>query len=360
ADLIVDALRHWAIDMGVDGFRFDLASIMSRGQHGEVLTSPSVLERISHDPVLSGCKLIAEPWDAAGLYQVGQFGHQWVEWNDQFRNDIRRFVRSEPGLVPALAARVGGSRDIFGGANRSVNFVTCHDGYTLNDLVSYQGKHNLANGEDNRDGTNENFSWNCGEEGPSQDPTVRALRARQAKNHLVLLLLSAGVPMLLAGDERRHTQFGNNNAYCQDNALTWLNWSWDLESRSLLELIKTLVKVRKSPVFDGFFRSSSDVISIFRTFESVDDWRGAEFGMVLELQRRDDRALLLVNNHWEPRLVQLPESDTAWVYVFDTADASHISSEAEPPTTVAGDLTEYHVESRSIALVVNRDYELSA
>ena len=223
--LIIDCLRYWVEEMHVDGFRFDLASVLSRDEWGQPLKSPQTLWTIESDPLLAGTKIIAEAWDAAGLYQVGSFiGHRWAEWNGQFRDDVRRFVKSDRGAVPKLAARLAASPDLYPQPdrepNRSINFITCHDGFTLNDLVSYNVKHNAANGQRNADGPDTNFSWNCGVEGPIDDPAIEALRQRQIKNLLAILFLSQGTPMLLMGDEVCRTQRGNNNAYCQDNALS--------------------------------------------------------------------------------------------------------------------------------------------
>ena len=228
--MIVDCLRYWVQEMHVDGFRFDLASILSRDASGHPLPNPPVLWDIESDPALAGTKLIAEAWDAAGLYQVGSFvGDAWKEWNGRFRDDVRDFFRGEPGSLRRVADRMVGSPEIYGHkqreAEQSVNFVTCHDGFTLNDLVSYNQKHNEANGEDNRDGANDNRSWNCGVEGPTDDPAVEKLRNRQVKNFLTVTLMSLGVPMILMGDEVRRTQRGNNNAYCQDNEISWFDWT---------------------------------------------------------------------------------------------------------------------------------------
>ncbi|OIP93617.1 MAG: glycogen debranching enzyme GlgX [Syntrophobacteraceae bacterium CG2_30_61_12] len=227
--LIVDSLRYWVREMHVDGFRFDLASILSRDQQGRPLENPPVLWDIESDPALAGTKLIAEAWDAAGLYQVGRFvGDSWKEWNGQFRDDVRSFLRGDNGYASRMASRLLGSPDLYGGQQRepeqSINFITCHDGFTLNDLVSYRRKHNEANGEGNRDGTDDNRGWNCGAEGPSSDPAVETLRNRQVKNFLTVLLMSLGAPMLLMGDEVRRSQQGNNNAYCQDNEVSWFDW----------------------------------------------------------------------------------------------------------------------------------------
>ncbi len=228
--MILDSLRYWVVEMRVDGFRFDLASILARDEQGRVLPNPPVLWDIETDPLLAGTKLIAEAWDAAGLYQVGSFvGDSWKEWNGRFRDDARDFFRGEPGALRRFADRLVGSPGIFAHEHRepeqSVNFVTCHDGFTLNDLVSYNSKHNEANGEMNQDGSNDNKSWNCGIEGPTDDPGVDDLRNRQVKNFLTATMLSIGVPMFLMGDECRHTQRGNNNPWCQDNDTSWLDWS---------------------------------------------------------------------------------------------------------------------------------------
>ena len=227
--MIVDSLRYWVQEMHVDGFRFDLASILTRDSSGQSMANPPVLWDIETDPVMAGTKFIAEAWDAAGLYQVGSFiGDSWKEWNGRFRDDIRSFFRSENGTVTRLADRFLGSPEIYGHkkreAEQSVNFVTCHDGFTLNDLVSYEHKYNEANGEDNRDGGDDNRSWNCGVEGPTDDPAIEKLRNKQVKNFLTVTLLALGVPMVLMGDEVRRTQRGNNNAYSQDNEISWFDW----------------------------------------------------------------------------------------------------------------------------------------
>ncbi len=229
-DLIMTCLRFWVAEMHVDGLRFDLASVLGRDRKGNVLIEPPIIEMIAEDGVLADTKLIAEPWDAGGLYQVGlfPFGRRWSEWNARFRDDVRRFWRGDEGMAGELATRLCGSADLYEGSGRlphhSVNFITCHDGFTLWDLVSYNEKHNEANGENNRDGGDANFSWNCGVEGPTRDPSVLRLRRRQAKNLFATLLLSQGVPMILAGDEFLRTQQGNNNAWCQDNEVSWVNW----------------------------------------------------------------------------------------------------------------------------------------
>ncbi len=229
-DFIVDCLRYWVMEMHVDGFRFDLASILGRGEDGSVLQNPPLLERLAYDPVLANIKLIAEAWDAGGLYQVGSFPSwgRWAEWNGIFRDDIRKFVKGDAGMTSPLATRLLGSPDLYLSSARepyhSINFMTCHDGFTMNDLVCYNEKHNLANGESNSDGTSANYSWNCGAEGSTDDAAINQLRLQQQKNFAAILLVSHGVPMILAGDEMGRTQQGNNNAYCQDNEISWIDW----------------------------------------------------------------------------------------------------------------------------------------
>ncbi|GAN33033.1 MAG: glycogen debranching enzyme GlgX [Candidatus Brocadia sp. AMX2] len=248
--MIVDSLRYWVEEMHVDGFRFDLASILARDVSGHLMPNPPVLWDIESDPVLAGTKIIAEAWDAAGLYQVGSFvGDSWKEWNGRFRDDARSFFRGQDGSVTRFADRLMGSPQIYGHENReveqSVNFVTCHDGFTLNDLVSYNSKHNEANREGNRDGSDDNLSWNCGVEGPTDDPAVEKLRNRQVKNFLTVTMLSLGVPMILMGDEVRRTQHGNNNAYCLDNEISWFDWTLVTKHADLHRFVKLLIARRR-------------------------------------------------------------------------------------------------------------------
>jgi isoamylase len=246
---IVDCLEFWVREMHVDGFRFDEGSILARGQNGAPLAHPPVVWSIELSDCLRDTLIIAEAWDAAGLYQIGYFpGYRWAEWNGRYRDDVRRFVKGDPGLIGAVAARMAGSADIYQASGHlpinSVNFVTCHDGFTLNDLVSYNDKHNEPNGEGNRDGINENLSWNCGWEGEADDAAIEALRERQIKNFAAILMMSRGVPMIVAGDEVRRTQKGNNNAYCQDNEISWFDWRLVEKNRSLLRFWKMLIAAR--------------------------------------------------------------------------------------------------------------------
>jgi glycogen operon protein len=255
--LIRDSLQYWVEEMHVDGFRFDLAAVLSRDGTGRPLVSPPILWDIETDPILSGTKLIAEAWDAAGLYQVGTFfGDHWKEWNGQFRDDVRAFVKGDPGYSGKLGPRFLASPDIYGHKQhepeQSINFVTCHDGFTLNDLVSYNEKHNLANNEQSRDGDNHNLSWNCGVEGETDDPAVEQLRKRQIKNFFTINLLALGVPMILMGDEVRRTQGGNNNAYCQDNEISWFDWTLLKKHADVHRFVKRLIDFRQSlPVREG-------------------------------------------------------------------------------------------------------------
>ncbi|MFN8460066.1 MAG: glycogen debranching protein GlgX, partial [Anaerolineae bacterium] len=253
-DFIMDCLRYWVHDMHVDGFRFDLATSLTRDRYGQILGDPPLTARIAEDPLLRAAKIIAEPWDVGG-YQVGYFpGGRWAEWNDRYRDDIRRYWRSDYGMVGALATRLAGSADLYynngRSPNHSINFITAHDGFTLNDLVSYNFKHNEANGENNHDGNSNNLSYNYGVEGPTNDPEIEAVRSRQIKNFLATLMLSQGTPMLLGGDEFRRTQAGNNNAYCQHNEISWFDWSLVKKHAEVHRFARHVIALRQAhPVF---------------------------------------------------------------------------------------------------------------
>lgn len=331
--LIMDCLRYWVQEMHVDGFRFDLASILSRGEDGRPLENPPILWAIESDPVLANTKLIAEAWDAAGLYQVGSFiGDRWAEWNGQYRDNVRQFVRSDPGMVGALASGLVGSSDIYPKPgrepHRSINFITAHDGFTLNDLVSYNEKHNLANGEDNRDGTNGNYSWNCGVEGPSHDPSIEHLRLQQMKNLMTILLVSQGTPMLLMGDEVRNTQFGNNNAYCQDSELSWFNWE-DVERHSAMRRFVThLVRFNQTHrVFheEQFWTApGGPQFSWHGVHLHQPDWGHYSHTLAFELFDPADggeHMYVLLNAFWESLEFELPTPGPGkhWYRVVDTA-----------------------------------------
>ena len=335
--MIQDSLRYWVTQMHVDGFRFDLASILSRDEEGHPLPNPPILWDIESDPVLAGTKLIAEAWDAAGLYQVGTFiGERWQEWNGRFRDDVRRFVRGDNSSVPAIATRLLGSPDLYGHeereAEQSINFVTCHDGFTLNDLVSYNRKHNEANGEDNRDGSDENLSWNCGMEGPTDDATIEALRNRQVKNFFTLTLLAAGTPMILMGDEIRRTQQGNNNAYSQDSELSWFDWTLLERHGDLHRFLKALneFRQRRDTVAEANRLSLNEVLRRARIeWHGValnrPDWSDHSHSLAFTVRSLGGRFLLhgMLNAYWEPLAFELPPlapgSGQNWRRCIDTA-----------------------------------------
>jgi glycogen operon protein len=249
--MILDCLRYWVTTYRVDGFRFDLASILGRDENGAPMVSPPLLQAMAFDPILGDVKLIAEAWDAGGLYQVGSFPawNRWAEWNGRYRDDMRRYIKGDEGMAQAAALRLTGSKDLYdtqARRNASVNFLTCHDGFTLHDLYAYNDKHNEKNGWNNTDGANDNNSWNCGVEGETDDPGVNALRERMVRNAITLLMCSRGIPMFLAGDEFGNTQHGNNNAYCQDNATSWLDWSLLEKNRGLFEFFRYMIRFRKA------------------------------------------------------------------------------------------------------------------
>ncbi|MBW8364677.1 MAG: glycogen debranching protein GlgX [Rhizobium sp.] len=277
-DHILGALRHWVVEMHVDGFRFDLASILGRDGTGRLLASAPLLERIAEDPILRDVKLIAEAWDAADAYEVGSFSERrWAEWNGRYRDDVRRFWRGDDGMRGLFASRLCGSADIYAqsgkGPEASINFITCHDGFTLNDLVSYRAKHNAANGEDNRDGTDANFSDPCGSEGASTDPAIEAMRSRQTRNFLLTLLISRGVPMLLGGDEFRRTQGGNNNAWCQDNETSWVDWRLLERNGDLHRFVREMLAFRRAhPVLSRERFYTEAEIQWFGPDGNVPDW----------------------------------------------------------------------------------------
>ena len=337
--MILDSLRYWVTEMHVDGFRFDLASILARDASGHVLPNPPVLWDIESDPSLAGTKLIAEAWDAAGLYQVGGFvGDNWKEWNGRFRDDVRDFFRGAEGAVRRIADRMIGSPEIFGHeqreAEQSVNFVTCHDGFTLNDLVSYNTKHNEANGEGNNDGCNDNRSWNCGVEGRSDDPAIEKLRNQQVKNFLTVTMLSLGVPMILMGDEARHTQRGNNNAYCQDNEVSWFDWTLLDKHADIFRFVKLLNARRllRTTVHEEQRRSLSQLIcEAAKAWHGVrlnqPDWSDRSHTLAFTAELKQDGLLFhfILNAFWEPLDFELPGSpddSDQWRRWIDTACAS--------------------------------------
>jgi glycogen operon protein len=341
--LIMDSLRYWTLEMHVDGFRFDLASALARELH-DVDRLSTFFELVQQDPVVSQVKLIAEPWDVGiGGYQVGNFPPLWTEWNGKYRDTVRDFWRGRPATLPEFASRLTGSSDLYETSGRrpvaSINFVTCHDGFPLADLVTYNGKHNEANGEENRDGTDDNRSWNCGAEGPAEDPQIAELRSRQERNFLVTLFCSQGVPMLLSGDEIGRTQGGNNNAYCQDNEASWVDWSRAAGERDLLAFTERLAELRRRhPVFRRrrFFRPG-DIQWLTPTGQEMteSDWQAGyaksvavllDGSAISEPDPRgcpvtDNKFLMLFNAGVEPITFTLPEPHLGgeWTVVVDTA-----------------------------------------
>jgi glycogen operon protein len=374
--LVMDSLRYWIGDMHVDGFRFDLASALARELH-DVDQLSTFFDLVQQDPVVSQVKLIAEPWDVGeGGYQVGNFPPLWTEWNGKYRDTVRDFWRGHPDTLPEFASRLTGSSDLYATSGRrpvaSINFVTCHDGFTLHDLVSHDNKHNEANGEGNRDGTDDNRSWNCGTEGPTDDRAINELRARQKRNFLVTLFLSQGVPMLLAGDEMGRTQAGNNNAYCQDNELSWVDWSLATAERDLLHFTEAMATLRRDhPVFRRrrFFRGrrdepgdeSSDILWLTPGGKEMtqEDWgAGSAQSLAVYLNGEaitepdprggriiDDRFLLLFNAHGDPLTFTIPEATqvAGWEVVIGTSSTR--------PSRPLGATGEVKVPARSVMLL---------
>ena len=342
--LILDSLRYWVSEMHIDGFRFDLASILSRDQQGRPMASPPILWDIESDPILANTKLIAEAWDAAGLYQVGSFvGDSWKEWNGRFRDDIRAFLKGDNGTVRSLAFRLTGSADIFGREEReaeeSINFVTCHDGFTLNDSVSFNSKHNAANGEGNRDGADDSLSWNCCAEGSTTDPQIERLRNRQVKNFLTLTLLAIGTPMLLMGDEVRRSQGGNNNAYCQNNEISWFDWTLVEKHADVYRFIKALIALRMNrdlPVeplditLNELLRRQP--VQWHGVKLNAPDWGHESHTLAATVPLLGYQLLLhlIINAYWEPLHFETPalRAQGAWRRCVDTY--------SDPPDDIRG------------------------
>jgi isoamylase len=369
--MILDSLRYWVEEMHVDGFRFDLAAILARDESGQLLPNPPVLWDIESDPVLAGTKLIAEAWDAAGLYQVGSFvGDSWKEWNGRFRDDVRSFFRGENGSVGRVADRLLGSPSIYGHkereAEQSVNYVTCHDGFTMNDLVSYNQKHNEANGEDNRDGANDNRSWNCGIEGPTDDPTVETLRNRQVKNFLAVTMLSAGVPMFLMGDEVRRTQYGNNNAYSQDNKISWFEWALLAKHA---DVHRFLIQLSTRRIFEDL-EPEGRRVCLNHLLDGANlvwhgvklrqpDWSESSHSIAFTLEIRKEKILfhMILNGYWKALDFELPELDkkneNSWRRWIDTALESPgdivLWDRAEPVPGYS-----YRADARSVVALLAR------
>ena len=374
--MIMDSLRYWVLEMHLDGFRFDLASALARELHS-VNKLGAFFDIIHQDPVLSQVKLIAEPWDVGeGGYQVGNFPVLWTEWNGKYRDSIRRFWKGDGGLVSELATRLSGSSDLYQGDGRrpyaSINFITCHDGFCLTDLVSYDQKHNEANGENNNDGANDNQSWNCGVEGPTDDPEILETRERQKRNLLTTLLLSEGVAMLFGGDELSHTKGGNNNTYCQDNELTWLNWHLDERKQKFLTFVQRVTRVwREQPVLQrkNFFQGRllrgqevKDITFFDLSGNEMNDQQwgepnarsigirlaGDEIGDTDERGEpvRGDTLLLLFSSHWEQLPFKLPTAreEHVWETLIDTARPDEGCTMYEPGA-------EFPLFGRSVAVL---------
>jgi len=345
--IVVDCLRYWAAQYHIDGFRFDLAAILNRDQNGAPMPNPPLLESLAFDPVLGKCKLIAEAWDAGGLYQVGSFPAygRWAEWNGKYRDDVRRFLKGEASMVGALAQRVQGSPDLYGhdrrGPTASINFITCHDGFTLYDLFAHNDKHNEANGEENRDGTNDNHSWNCGREGETDDAGVNALRKRLIKNAWTVLMVSHGVPMVLMGDEIGRTKLGNNNTYCHDNELNWLDWSLVQRNAELHRFAKLSIAIRKAhPVLrsrehvrnQDYVGSGLTDITWHGTKAWQADWSSGSRVLAFMLCGKharggtveDNTLYVAMNSHWETLPFEPPSAPegTRWHVAVNTSMAS--------------------------------------
>jgi len=366
--MIVDSLRYWVNEMHVDGFRFDLASILARDSSGAVMANPPVLWDIESDPALAGTKMIAEAWDAGGLYQVGSFvGDSWKEWNDRFRDDVRDFFRASDNSVTRIADRLLGSPSIYGQREReaeeSVNFVTCHDGFTLNDVVSYNRKHNEENGEENRDGRDDNRSWNCGVEGPSDDTEIEKLRNRQIKNFFTAVMLSVGVPMFVMGDEVRRTQRGNNNAYCQDNDTSWFDWNLVSKRADVLRFVRLLIQRRVMREVEherGRLSLSQFLREAKHAWHGVKlnqpDWSSSSHSLAISAELKNEGLLLYVilNAYWEALDFELPVPANGagnWRRWIDTAlDPPDEICEWNAAAPVAGE--RYHAGARSVVVLI--------
>lgn len=367
--MIIGCLRHWVTEYRIDGFRFDLASILGRDEYGAPMNNPPLLKSLAFDPLLSNIKLIAEAWDAGGLYQVGTFPsyNRFSEWNGKYRDDLRRFLKGDDGLASIVADRIAGSHDMYlpaqRGGNASVNFITCHDGFTLYDLYSYNEKHNEANGWNNTDGTDDNHSWNCGVEGKTDDPKVLELRLKMVKNAAAVLFASQGTPMFFAGDEFGNSQSGNNNAYCQDNETSWLNWALINENREIFDFFKKMIRIRKKhPVLRNSIEPSKSGLPAFSK-HGVEPWYlnpshetrvlGVMFTGSNNEMDHDDIAFIAINSHWENHSMELPKLpdpytwkvavNTALTYGEDIIEAYEDMTEVENNTI--------HLKARSVVIL---------
>lgn len=365
--LIIDSLRYWVAEMRVDGFRFDLASILGRDPKGNVLKDPPLIERIAIDPVLADTKIIAEAWDAAGLNQVGNFPHfgRWSEWNGYYRDNVRMFWRGDKGMVSALASRVCGSDDLYKRNTRqSINFVTAHDGFTLNDLVSYSHKHNTANGENNNDGENNNHSMNLGIEGETSDPKINQLRQQMMKNFFLTMFVSQGVPMFTAGDEFARTQKGNNNAYCQDNEISYVDWSFTEKNAGLLRFVKNMIAFRKDhPMLrrGDFFKSGKGITwhgekAGKPDWESESQWLAFMLDGTASPDYKDDYIFVMFNASSERRFFDVPDVGREWVCFADTnlVSPADICDNLDDAHVVGYKCAKYRVRPQSAVILVTR------
>jgi glycogen operon protein len=375
-NMVVDCLRYWAAEYHIDGFRFDLAAVLGRDQWGAPLAYPTLLESLAFDPVLAKCKLIAEAWDAGGLYQVGTFPSygRWAEWNGKYRDALRGFLKGDAGVVGEVAQRIQGSPDLYAlrGPIASINFFTCHDGFTLADLVSYDGKHNDANGEHNNDGNDDNISWNCGWEGPTDDVAIEALRKRQIKNAVAMLMISQGVPMILMGDEVGRTQHGNNNAYCHDSDLSWMDWTLLERNSDILRFFRRCVAFRRAhPVLRNrdHFRNSDYVGSGYAdiTWHGTQawnaDWSASSRTLAFMLCGKharggtlhDNTVYIAMNMYWEPLDFELPglPAEQRW-HVFANTGALAPDDCYEPGSEPALDQQHIPVGGRSVLILVSK------
>jgi len=385
-DMIMDSLLYWVVEMGVDGFRFDLASIFSRDREGVIRNYSPLIEKIVEHPILRDTIMIAEAWDAGGAYQVGKFGGirggmRWAEWNGAFRDDIRSFLKADKGSLMAVAERITGSPAMFHTSSKlpsnSINFVTCHDGFTLHDLFSYNQKHNLDNGEDNTDGYNDNRSWNCGLEGETADPEVLKLRRKQIKNAFALMLISLGVPMITAGDEFARTQKGNNNAYCQDNNISWIDWSLLEKNADLFRFVKNLIEHRKrnSPLRRRHFYNVPEGTELekfkdlkwFGEQGGEPNWNSDNFNVAffikgwipiegIDDEKRLNDIFIILNSHWEPHTYIMPKiKGKNWYFVCDTDKKSPDDIVEPMKAYLLENQNDYTVAPRSIVILVGKE-----
>ncbi len=376
-NMVLDCLRYWAAEYHIDGFRFDLAAILGRDPMGVPLANPPLLENLAADPILAKCKLVAEAWDAGGLYQVGSFPAygRWAEWNGKYRDTIRRFLKGDSGIIGDVAQRIQGSPDLYSarGPSASVNFITCHDGFTLNDLVSYDGKHNEANGENNNDGANDNQSWNHGWEGPTDNKWLNTLRLRQMKNAVAMLMVSQGVPMILMGDEVARTQHGNNNTYCHDNELNWFDWSQLETNAEQFWFFKKAIAMRHAhPVLRGttHFRNSDYVGSGYAdiTWHGLRAWNAdwSEDSHILAFMLCgkharggsvcDDYLYVALNMHWESQWFELPglPQGLQWHVAINTGMSGPEDAWEPGAEPLLADQYGFLLTDRSVAVLVGK------